>query len=269
MEKIPRNLQPFDMAKVPSEVDVAVAKIMKLFFYGLLIVVPVVGLLFAIPFIQTLEGASFYSAVILIPFLLFLMTVALFAYANKQYGVVLQRYAAYKSLKPVINLLPEKPKSVFIAIPSLGETLVTGIGIKEFAMEFPSHPNKMVYYYDGTVCAGLSAYVSPSPFYGLRIRVAAPLKRGKPGRYERFGAIYLPAWGFTGETLDLQHLRRRVDVSGLDLVEDEPEPSRIEFALDEAIVVLSLRKGKYSLVGRAIEKALELESMLKEEGVIE
>jgi len=269
MVGLPKYLEPFDPEKVASETKVKVAKAMKLFFYGLLAVLPVVGLLLMVPFIQTLEGPAFYSAVVLTPFTLFLLMAALFAYSNKEYSRTLQQCAAYKSLKPVIDLLPEKPRSIFIAVPSLGETLVAGVGIKEFAMEFASHPYKMVYYYDGTVCAGMSAYAGPAAFYGLRVRVSAPLKRGRPGRFERVGAIYLPKWGFTGETEDLQHLRRKVDLSGLDLIEEEPEPSRIEFAFDEAFVVLSLRKGAYLQVGRAIEKALELEKLLRDAGITE
>jgi len=267
---VPKHLQLFDATRAVDERGVGIAKSMKLFFYGLLAVLPVLGLVLAAPVIQTLEGQQFYSAVMLTPFILLLLSAALFAYSNKVFSTKVQQCAAYKSLKPVLRLLPEKPTSIYIASPSLGETLVAGTAVQEFALEFPSHPNKLAYYYDGVVCAGMGPYVKRTAFFGLRVRMSLPLKNGKPGRFERVGTIYLPHWGFSGETEDLQGiLNKRVGFSDLELIDEDPEPSRIEFMLDQALVVLSLKKGAYAQVGKAIEKAFELEALLKEAAITE
>jgi len=266
---VPKDLQGFDAAKIPGDRAIRIAKAMKLFFYGMLAIVPALGILLTVPLIGLLQGPPLYASLILIPFLLFILVAMLFAYVNKELNTKLQLSAAYRSLKPVIDQLQEKPRALYVAKPTFGESLVTGVDIKEFAMDFPSQPYKLVYYYDGSVSAGIREHGGAEPFKGLRIRMACPLKRGKPGRYERVGSIYLPQWGFSGETEDLHKLRGKVDLSGLGLVDDEPEPSRIEFDFDEALIVLSLGKGAYGQAGKAVQKALELRSVLQQAEVIE
>lgn len=261
----------FHPSKVPSERMVSNLKLLKLLFYGLTAVIPVTGLLLSVPFLQSMQGYEQISAAILIPFFLLLISALLFAFVNGRYNRALQLYAAYKALKPVLEALPVKPRRIEIVVPTLGESLVLGVGVKEFILTFPSNLGVPIYYTDGAVTAKMARFVGgPSKFYGLRIRTYAPLKKGKPGRFERFGSVYLPFWGFTPEVQELeQRLKGRVSFEGLELVTVDPEPSRIDFELDRAVISLTLKQGAQEMVWQAVQKVFELHRLLREEGIIE
>ena len=265
----PEKLEPFSKEKVPSEGRLRHAKVMKLLMLGLTAALPVVGLLLSVPYLQLMEGNELYFFTFAIPFTILLVCAAIFAYSNKLYGTDLQYFAAWKALSPVLKALEEEPSAILVSPTTPSEAYAAGIKVKEFVLRFANAPSVNIYYYDSAVHAGLGGLVTSSPgFKGLRLRAHANLKEGKKGRFERYGAVYLPHWGFTEETRDLEWMKKRVSISGMTLVKEDPEPSRIEFLGKEVVVVLSLKPGAHKQVWKAAQAAVEIMNALEEEGVI-